>query len=102
MTRRTLTSEDLHAFAERLEGPLGTALRSAHALIKDRMHRTGRDPSNFSKDEFLALFLEVFADAAPSAYAHLDRETVDRAVQRMAANVRMKSAANADGGEALN
>ncbi|WP_341018839.1 hypothetical protein [Brevundimonas diminuta] len=102
MTRLSMTPEDLDAFAERLDGPLGIAFKSAHGLIRDRMHRTGRDPSDFSKGEFLTLFLEAFADAAPSAYAHLDRESVDRAVQRMAANVRMKSAANADGGEALN
>lgn len=102
MTRRSMTPEDLYAFAERLDGPLGIAFKSAHALIRHRIHLAGRGPSDFSKGEFLTLFLDAFSDAAPSAYAHLDRETVDEAVQRMAANVRMKAAANADGGEALN
>lgn len=97
MKTHAAPAEDLEEFAEQLEGPLGTALRSTGVALERRMREEGLAWSDLDDDQVADLFLTAFVEAAPDAYPHLEREIVEEAVQAIAANVRMGLAANAGG-----
>ncbi|WP_313573520.1 hypothetical protein [Brevundimonas sp.] len=95
MAHKTL--EDLEDFAERLQGPLGTALRSTGVILERRMRERGLKWADLDDNQVADLFLAAFLEAAPDAYPQLDRTVVEEAVRTMAANVKMELTANVTG-----
>jgi len=59
--------EDLEEFWERLQGPLGNALRMAGAIIKQRLDARGLELSDLSDDEMIDLLYSAFREARPAA-----------------------------------
>lgn len=102
MKRHPTTVEDLEEFADQLEGPLGTALHSIGIALEKRMREEGLAWSDLDDNQVADLFLTAFAEAAPDAYPHLEREVVEKVVQAIAANLKMELAANAGGSTTLN
>lgn len=97
MTDSARTLEDLEDFAERLNGPLGDALRATGVLLERRLRERSLVWADLDDNQVADLFLTAFLEAAPDAYPHVERAVVEEAVQAMAANVKMELAANAGG-----
>lgn len=102
MKREPPTVEDLEAFSDQLEGPLGVALRAAGVIIERRMRERGQAWADLDDSQVVDLFLTAFLEAAPSAYSHSERAVVEAAVEAMARSIYMELAATADGSRALN
>lgn len=96
------TTEELEDFADRLQGPLGDALRSAGDLVAQRMEENGLGWDDLSERQIAELFLDAFARAAPEAFAHLGAAHGEQAVQEMRATVTMALAATAPGNATVN
>lgn len=97
MTDSARTLKDLEDFAERLNGPLGDALRATGVLLERRLRERSLVWADLDDNQVADLFLTAFLEAAPDAYPHVERAAVEEAVQAMAANVKMELAANAGG-----
>lgn len=102
MTCESATLEDLEAFAARLRGPLGAALRAAGVILDRKMRERQLTWADLTDSKVADLFMVAFREAAPSAYPHLDRSLVDEAVGFIAKDIAMQLAATADGGDAVN
>jgi len=102
MKREPPTVEDLEAFSDQLEGPLGVALREAGAIIERRMRERDQAWADLDDSQIVDLFLTAFMEAAPNAYSHSERAVVEAAVEAMARSIYMELAATADGSRALN
>ncbi|WP_295042155.1 hypothetical protein [uncultured Paracoccus sp.] len=102
MIRRDSTLEDLEEFAEQLNGPLGAVYRATGVILEQRMRERKLTWFDLDDDQLVDMFLIAFQEAAPGAYPHHDRATVEDAVRIMAETVKMELAANVDGSEASN
>lgn len=102
MKRKERTLEEVEAFADQLEGPLGTALRGAGEIIEQRMRERGQQWPDLSDRDVVDLFVTAMMQAAPEAYSSTSRDVVENAVADMADSTYMELAANADGGAAKN
>lgn len=100
--REPPTVEDLEAFAEQLNGPLGAALRAAGVIIERRMRERGQAWADLDDRQLVDLFLAAFMEAAPTAYSPSERAVVEAAVEAMARSIYMELAATADGSKSLN
>jgi len=87
---------------ELLQGPTGTALRATGVILERKMRVAKVTWADLSDQEVADLFMVAFAEAAPQAFGHVDRATVDEAVAIMAATVAMEMAATADGNDTMN
>lgn len=102
MKREPATVDDLEAFAERLEGPLGRALLAAGVIIERRMRERGLEWGDLDDQQVVDLFTSAFMEAAPHAYSHIDRLIVEKAVAAMAKCITMELAATSDGSRSMN
>ncbi|MNS13803.1 hypothetical protein D3C72_454040 [compost metagenome] len=102
MKREPPTVEDLEAFSEQLNGPLGVALRAAGVIIERRMRERGQAWADLNDSQVVDLFVAAFMEAAPTAYSSSERSVVEAAVEAMARSIYMELAATADGSRALN
>lgn len=102
MKRKERTLEEVEAFADQLEGPLGTALRGAGKIIERRMRERGQQWPDLSDRDVVDLFVTALMHAAPGAYSSTSRDVVERAVADMADSIYMELAANADGSASQN
>ncbi len=102
MKRDERTLEDLEVFSEKLNGPLGVALRAVGVIIERRMRERGQAWADLDDSQVVDLFLTAFMEAAPNAYSHSERAVVEAAVEAMARSIYMELAATADGSRALN
>lgn len=85
MRAEDVTVEELEAFWERLQGPLGGVLRMAGEIMAQRLTAKGQEVSDLSDDAMLDLLWTAFREAAPSHYQHVDRAVVDDALDAMGA-----------------
>lgn len=102
MKREPPTVEDLEAFSEQLNGPLGAALRAAGEIIEQRMRERGQAWADLDDSQVVELFLSAFMEAAPRAYPHNNPADLEQALTLMAEGIRMEMAATADGSQSLN
>ena len=102
MPRKTRTVESIEEFCEQLQGPMGTALRATGVILERKMRVANVTWADLSDQEVANLFMAAFPEAAPQAYGHVDRATIDEAVAIMASTVAMEMAATADGGDTIN
>lgn len=102
MKREPPTVEDLEAFSDQLEGPLGVALRAAGAIIERRMRERRQAWTDLDDSQVVELFLSAFMEAAPRAYPHKNPADLEQAVALMAERIRMEMAATASGSHSLN
>lgn len=102
MKREPPTVEDLEAFSEQLNGPLGAALRAAGEIIEQRMRERGQAWADLDDSQVVELFLSAFMEAAPRAYPHNNPAALEHALTAMAEGIRMEMAATADGSQSLN
>lgn len=83
MRAEDVTVEELEAFWDRLQGPLGAALRMAGEIMAQRLAARGQEVSDLSDDAMLELLYSAFREAAPSYYTDVDRVAVDDALDKM-------------------
>ncbi len=102
MKREPPTVEELEAFSDQLEGPLGVALREAGAIIERRMRERGQTWADLDDSQVVDLFLTAFMEAAPRAYPHQNPADLERAVAAMAQGIRMEIAATAASSPSVN
>ena len=102
MKREPPTVEDLEAFSEQLNGPLGVALRAAGVIIERRMRERRQAWTDLDDSQVVELFLSAFMEAAPRAYPHNNPADLERAVAAMAQVIRMEIAATADSSQSMN
>ena len=102
MPRKTRTVESTEAFYELLQGPMGIALRATGVILERKMRLAKVTWADLSDQDVADLFMAAFAEAAPQAYGHVDRATLDEAVAILASTVAMEMAATADGNDTVN
>lgn len=102
MPCKTRTVESTEEFYELLQGPMGTALRATGLILERKMRVAKVTWADLSDQEVADLFMAAFAEAAPQAFGHVDRATVDEAVAIMASTVAMEMAATAHGNDTVN
>lgn len=102
MKREEPTVEDLEAFAEQLNGPIGAALRSAGAIIERRMRERGLAWADLDDHQVADLFMSAFMEAAPEAYPHADRTALEKAIAGMAVDIAMQLSANVEESPSVN
>jgi len=102
LQRKKRTLDDVEAFADRLEGPLGTALRAVGAIIERRLRERGQEWSDLSDVEVVDLFVTALMQTAPEAYPSIERKVVEDLVSSMADNIYLELAANAEGSASKN
>ena len=102
MKREPPTVEDLEAFSDQLEGPLGVALRETGAIIQKRMRERGQAWADLDDRQVVEVFLTAFMEAAPRAYPHKNPADVERAVAAMVQGVWMEIAATAVSSPSVN
>lgn len=102
MAREPVAVEDLEDFAEKLEGPLGTALRSTGVILKQRMQERGLTWAELDDRQVADLFMSAFMEAAPDAYPHADRATLEKEIDAIARDIAMQLAANVEENPSVN
>lgn len=103
MTRpHQATVQELEDFWQRLQGPLGAALRAAGDIIATQMRERDIAWDDLDDSQIADLFLAAFAEAALHAYPHMDRSEVEGAISIVAQDIKMQLAATADGSDAVN
>lgn len=104
MRAEDVTVEELEAFWERLQGPLGATLRMAGEIMAQRLTARGQEVSDLD-DAMLDLLWTAFREAAPTHYTKVDRATVEDALDKMGealAVARLDLAGNAASTDAMN
>lgn len=94
--------EDLEAFADQLQGPLGAALRTTGAIIALRMRERNLQWDDLDDVEVLNFFVSAFQEAALEAYPNIDSALIDEAVSSMSASLMIELAATVDGVKSVN
>ncbi|WP_425985598.1 hypothetical protein [Brevundimonas sp. TWP1-2-1b1] len=102
MGTESITEDELEAFHQRLQGPLGEALRKTGVILERRMRDRGTSWDDLTDDQVADAFVSAFMEAAPEAYPDVDRWTINKALAVMADTLAMELAANAPGGRAVN
>lgn len=97
MKRKERTLEEVEAFADRLAGPLGKALRAVGAISERRLRERGQEWSDLSDVEVVDLFVTALMQTVPEAYPSIERKIVEDLVSAMADNIYLELAANAEG-----
>lgn len=97
-----ITEEELEAFHQKLQGPLGEALRQTGVIMERRMRDLGASWDELTDDQVADAFVSAFMEAAPKAYPNADRSTINEALAVMADTITMEFAATASGGRTVN
>lgn len=101
MGTANITEEELEAFYQRLQGPLGEALRQTGVLDR-RMRDRGLSWDDLTDDQVADAFVSAFTEAALEAYPNANRSMINDALAVMAGTLKMELTADAPGGRAVN
>ena len=101
MGTANITEEELEAFYQRLQGPLGEALRQT-GVLERRMRDRGLSWDDLTDDQVADAFVSAFTDAALEAYPNANRSMINDALAVMAGTLKMELTADAPGGRAVN
>lgn len=96
------TVEDLEAFYDRLQGPLGDVLRATGVVIERKMRDRGVGFSTLSDLEIVEIFNASFAEAAAHAFPQIDPIVLEASLGAFSANAIMTLATNANSTDTVN
>ena len=102
MGTANITEEELEAFYQRLQGPLGEALRQTGVILERRMRDRGLSWDDLTDDQVADAFVSAFTEAALEAYPNANRSMINDALAVMAGTLKMELTADAPGGRAVN
>jgi hypothetical protein len=75
MGTESITEDELEAFHQRLQGPLGEALRKTGVILERRMRDRGTSWDDLTDHQVADAFVSAFMEAAPEAYPDVDRRS---------------------------
>ncbi|UQV19633.1 hypothetical protein MU852_07845 [Brevundimonas albigilva] len=96
------TVEDLEAFYDRLQGPLGEVLRTTGTVIERKMRERGVDFGALTDLEVVELFNASFAEAAARTLPQIDPVALEASLGAFSANAIMALATNANSTNTVN
>lgn len=100
--KRVPTVEDLEAISSDLSEGLKAALRSARTIMEQRARENGLIVADLDDRQLLDYFTDAFIEAAPTAYAGLDRDTVQKVLRAMFSSIVTNISAAAESSRSIN
>lgn len=94
--------EDLEAFYDRLQGPLGQVLRTTGVIIDRKMRDRGIALDSLTDLEVVEIFSASFAEAAAQTFPHMDLTALEADLSAMSAHAAMTLASTATSSDTLN
>ncbi len=96
------TLEELEAFYDRLQGPLGQVLRTTGVIIDRKMRDRGIGLDSLTDIEVVEIYSASFAEAAAQTFPHMDLTTLEADLSAMSAHAAMTLASTARSTDAPN